>query len=59
MVQDLLFKGLKTLEEEDKNVCFLHLDNFADQAHKRNDMPAKFQRIYKNWSAFEEPLAKI
>jgi hypothetical protein len=22
-------------------------------------MSAKFQRIYKNWSTFEEPLAKI
>jgi hypothetical protein len=59
MVPDLLFEGLKTLEEEDKYVCFLHPDNFADQAHKRNDMPAEFQRICKNWSPFEEPLAKI
>ncbi len=59
MVPDLLFKGLKTLEEKDKDVCFLHLDNFADQARKRNNMPAKFQRIYENWSTFEEPLAKI
>ncbi len=59
MVPDLLLEGLKTLEEEDKDVCFLHPDNFADQACKRNNMPAEFQRIYKNWSAFEEPLAKI
>jgi hypothetical protein len=59
MVLDILFEGLKTLEEEDKDICFLHPDNFADPACKRNDMPAKFQRIYKNWSAFEEPLAKI
>ncbi len=59
MVPDLLFKRLKTLGEEDKDICFLHPDNFADPACKRNDMPAKFQRIYKNWSAFEEPLAKI
>ncbi len=59
LVPDLLFKGLKTLEEEDKDICFLHPDNFTDQARKRNNMPAEFQRIYKNWSAFEEPLAKI
>ncbi len=59
MVPDLLFKGLKALEEEDKDVCFLHPDNFADQARKRNNMSAKFQRIYENWSAFEEPLDKI
>jgi hypothetical protein len=59
MVPDLLFEGLKTLEEEDKDVCFLYPDNFADQPRKRNDMPAKFQCIYENWSAFEEPLAKI
>jgi hypothetical protein len=59
MVPDLLFEGLKTLEEENKDVCFLHPDNFADQACKRNNMPAKFQCIYENWSAFEEPLAKI
>jgi hypothetical protein len=59
MVPDLLFEGLKTLEEEDKDICLLHPDNFADQARKRNNMPAKFQCIYKNWSAVEEPLAKI
>jgi hypothetical protein len=59
MVPDLLFKGLKTLEEEDKDICFLHPDNFADQSRKRNDMPTKFQRIYKNLGAFEEPLAQI
>ncbi len=48
MVLDILFEGLKTLEEEDKDVCFLHSDTFADQARKRNDMPVEFQHIYKN-----------
>ncbi len=59
MVPDLLFEGLKTLEEEDKDVCFLHPDNFRNQARKRMDMPAKFQRIHKEWANFEEQLAKI
>jgi hypothetical protein len=59
MVPDLLFKGLKTLEDEDKDVCFLNPDNYTEQAQKRNDMPVKFQCIYETWSAFEEPLAKI
>ncbi len=59
MVPDLLFKGLKTLEDEDKDICFLNPDNYAEQARKRNNMPVKFQLIYENWSAFEEPLAKI
>ncbi len=59
MVPDLLFKGLKTLEDEYKDVCFLNPDNYAEQARKRNDVPVKFQRIYETWSAFEEPLAKI
>ncbi len=59
MVPDLLFERLKTLEDEDKDVCFLNPDNYAEQARKRNNMPVKFQRIYENWSAFEEPLAKI
>ena len=57
MVPDLLFEGLKTLKEEDKNICFLHPDNFHYQAQKCTDMPAKFQRIYKEWADFEEPLA--
>jgi hypothetical protein len=30
MVPDLLFEGLKTLEEEDKEVCFLYPENFVD-----------------------------
>ncbi len=59
MVPDLLFKGLKTLEDEDKNVCFLNPDNYSEQAQKRNDITVEFQHIYENWSAFEEPLAKI
>ncbi len=59
MVPDLLFKGLKTLEEEDKDVCFLHPDNFRNQAPKRTDMPTKFQHIHKEWANFEELLAKI
>ncbi len=59
MVPDLLFEGLNTLEDEDKDVCFLNPDNFAEQARKRNNMPVECQHIYKNWSAFEEPLAKI
>jgi hypothetical protein len=32
MVPELLFKGLKTLLEEDKDVCFLHPGNFTNQA---------------------------
>jgi hypothetical protein len=59
MVPDLLFEGLKTLKEEDKDVCFLHPDNFCNQARKRTDMLAKFQRIHKEWANFEEPLAII
>ncbi len=59
MVPDLLFEGLKTLEDEDKDVCFLIPDNYAEQVRKRNGMPVKFQRIYGNWSTFEEPLVKI
>jgi hypothetical protein len=59
MVPDLLFKGLKTLEEEDKNICFLHPVNFRYQAQKRMDVPAKFQCIHKEWADFEEPLAKF
>jgi hypothetical protein len=58
VVPDLLFEGLKTLEEEDKDVCFLHPNNFCNQAQKRTDMPAKFQHIHKEWANFEKPLAR-
>jgi hypothetical protein len=59
MAPDLLFEGLKTLKKENKDVCFLHPDNFHNQAQKRTDMPTKFQRIHKEWANFEEPLAKF
>ncbi len=59
IVPDLLFKGFKTLKEEDKDICFSHPDYFRNQAQQRTDVPAKFQRIHEKWANFEERLAKI
>ncbi len=58
-VLELMFNGLKTLAEEDKDVCFLRPDDFTVQAKKPSDLPTKFQRIHERWGAFEEPLDLI
>jgi hypothetical protein len=54
-----MFEGLKTLAEEDKDVCFLRPDDFTVQAKKPSNLPTKFQRIHERWGAFEEPLDLI
>ena len=58
-IPELMFKGLKTLAEEDKDVCFLRPDDFTVQAKKQSDLPTKFHRIHECWGAFEEPLDLI
>ncbi len=58
-VPELMFKGLKTLAEEDKDVCFLRPDDFTVQAKKQSNLPTKFQCIHECWGAFEEPLDLI
>jgi hypothetical protein len=58
-IPELMFEGLKTLAEEDKDVCFLRLDDLTVQAKKQSDLPTKFQRIHECWVAFEEPLDLI
>jgi hypothetical protein len=40
-------------------VCFLHPDDFGQQAKKGADMPEKFQKIYKNWAVFNQPLSRF
>ncbi len=42
MIPDLLFKWLRNLMEEDRDDCFLYLENFTNQARKRADMPTNF-----------------
>jgi hypothetical protein len=54
-----MFDGLSILHSEDKTVCFLHPDDFGQQAKKRADMPEKFQKIYKNWALFDQPLSRF
>ncbi len=59
LITELMFDGLNILHSEDKTVCFLHLDNFGQQAKKHADMPEKFQKIYKNWAVFNQPLSRF
>ena len=49
LITELMFDGLNILHSEDKKVCFLHPDDFGQQAKKHADMPEKFQKIYKTW----------
>ncbi len=42
MIPDLLFKGLHSLMEKDRDASFLYSDNFTNQARNRADMPTKF-----------------
>jgi hypothetical protein len=39
LITKLMFDGLNIRRSEDKTVCFLHLDNFGQQAMKHTDMP--------------------
>ncbi len=59
LITKLMFDGLDIMRSEDKTVCFLHPDNFGQQAKKRADMPEKFQKIYKNWVVFDQPLSRF
>jgi hypothetical protein len=43
---DLLFMGLDTIRSEDKSVCFAHPKDSGQIAKKRQNMPAKFQKIH-------------
>ncbi len=45
LITELMFDGLDILCSEDKTVCFLHPDDFGQQAKKHADMPEKFQKI--------------
>jgi hypothetical protein len=57
LITELMFNGLDTLHSEDKKVCFLHPDDFGQQAKKHADMLEKFQKIYKTWAVFNQPLS--
>jgi hypothetical protein len=59
LITELMFDGLDILHSEDKTVCFLHPDDFGQQAKKCTDMPEKFQKIYKNWAVFNQPLSRF
>ena len=58
LITELMFNGLNILHSEDKKVCFLHPDDFGQQAKKCADMPEKFQKIYKTWAVFNQPLSR-
>ncbi len=59
LITELMFDGLNILRSEDKTVCFLHPDDFGQQAKKRTDMLEKFQKIYKKWAEFNQPLSRF
>ncbi len=59
LITELMFDGLNILCSEDKTVCFLHPDDFGQRAKKHADMPEKFQKIYKNWAVFDQPLSRF
>jgi hypothetical protein len=47
MILDLLFEGLWNLMDKDRDGCYLHPDDFTNQARRQIDMPTKFQCIHK------------
>jgi hypothetical protein len=57
LITELMFNGLDILRSEDKKMCFLHPDDFGQQAKKHADMPEKFQKIYKTWAVFDQTLS--
>jgi hypothetical protein len=57
LITELMFDKLDILRSKDKMVCFLQPDNFGQQAKKHADMQEKFQKIYKNWAVFDQPLS--
>jgi hypothetical protein len=59
LTTELMLNGLKILCSEDKKVCFLHPDDFGQQAKKRADMPEKFQKIFETWAVFDQPLSRF
>jgi hypothetical protein len=46
MILDLLFEGLWTLMDKDRDACYLHPDDFTNKAQKQSNMPTKFQRVH-------------
>jgi hypothetical protein len=59
LITELMFNRLNILRSEDKKVCFLQPDDFGQQAKKRADMLEKFQKIYKTWAVFDQPLSRF
>jgi hypothetical protein len=59
LAMELMFSGLDTIRTEDKTVCFVHPTNPEQYTKKHQDMPGKFQKIYKEWAKFDQPILRF
>ncbi len=59
LVMDLLFMGLDIIRLEDKLVCFVHPKDSSQTTKKRQDMPAKFQKVHKDWVEFDQGITRF